>query len=96
MQTLKNSKEIEDYIINNIMLKLPRIDASSIKNLIENINLEVYADSNDDNLNKAFNSLINILKIQDKKNITIWNITKFYYYYQILLQGINSTFTSSL
>lgn len=95
MQTLKNSKEIEDYIINNIMLKLPRIDASSIKNLIESINLEVYADSNDDNLNKTFNSLINILKIQDKNNITIWNITKFYYYYQILLQGINSTFTSS-
>lgn len=95
MQTLKNSKEIEDYIINNIILNLPKIDASSIKDLIENINLEVYADSNDDNLNKAFNSLINILKIQDKKNITIWNITKFYYYYQILLQGINSTFTSS-
>lgn len=95
MQTLKNSKEIEDYIINNIILNLLKIDASSIKDLIENINLEVYADSNDDNLNKAFNSLINILKIQDKKNITIWNITKFYYYYQILLQGINSTFTSS-
>lgn len=96
MQTLKDSKEIENYIINNIILNLPRIDASSIKNLIEKVNLEVYADSNDANLNKTFNSLINTLKKQDKNNITIWNITEFYYYYQILLQGINSTFTSSL
>lgn len=96
MQTLKDSKEIENYIINNIILNLPRIDASSIKNLIENVNLEVYADSNDANLNKTFNSLINTLKKQNKNNITIWNITEFYYYYQILLQGINSTFTSSL
>ena len=96
MQTLKDSKEIENYIINNIILNLPRIDASSIKNLIENVNLEVYADTNDANLNKTFNSLINTLKKQDKNNITIWNITEFYYYYQILLQGINSTFTSSL
>ena len=95
MQTLKDSKEIENYIINNIILNLPRIDASSIKNLIEKVNLEVYADSNDANLNKTFNSLINTLKKQDKNNITIWNITEFYYY-QILLQGINSTFTSSL
>lgn len=91
MQTLKNSKEIENYIINNIMLNLPRINAISIKNLIENINLEVYADSDDTNLNKYFNSLINTLKNQNKDNITIWNITEFYYYYQILLQGINST-----
>lgn len=96
MQTLKDSKEIENYIINNIILNLPRIDASSIKNLIEKVNLEVYADSNDENLNKTFNSLINTLKKQDKNNITIWNITEFYYYYQTLLQGINSTFTSSL
>ena len=66
-----------------------------IKNLIEKVNLEVFADSNDENLNKTFNSLINTLKKQDKNNITIWNITEFYYY-QILLQGINSTFTSSL
>lgn len=95
MQTLKDSKEIENYIINNIILNLPRIDASSIKNLIEKVNLEVFADSNDENLNKTFNSLINTLKKQDKNNITIWNITEFYYY-QILLQGINSTFTSSL
>ena len=96
MQTLKDSKEIENYIINNIILNLPRIDASSIKNLIENVNLEVYADTNDANLNKTFNSLIATLKKQNKNNITIWNITEFYYYYQILLQVINSTFTSSL
>lgn len=84
MQTLKDSKEIENYIINNIILNFPRIDAI------------IYDDTNDANLNKTFNSLINTLKKQDKNNITIWNITEFYYYYQILLQGINSTFTSSL
>ena len=58
MQTLKDSKEIENYIINNIILNLPRIDASSIKNLIEKVNLEIFADSNYENLNKTFNSLI--------------------------------------
>ena len=47
MQTLKDSKEIENYIINNIILNLPRIDAI------------IYAESNDANLNKTFNSLIN-------------------------------------
>lgn len=51
MQILKDSKEIENYIINNIFLNLPRIDASSI----ENVSLEVYADNNDANLNKTFN-----------------------------------------
>lgn len=91
MQILKDSKEIENYIINNIVLNLPRIDANSIKN----VSLEVYADNNNANLNKTFNSLINTEK-QDKNNITIWNITEFYYYYQILLQEINLTFPSSL
>ena len=47
MQTLKDSKEIENYIINNIILNLPRIDAI------------IYSESNDANLNKTFNSLIN-------------------------------------
>ena len=46
MQTLKDSKEIENYIINNIILNFPRIDAI------------IYDDTNDANLNKTFNSLI--------------------------------------
>ena len=54
MQTLKDSKEIENYIINNIILNFPRIDAI------------IYDDTNDENLNKTFNSLIVLKKNKTK------------------------------
>ena len=62
MQTLKSSGEIKDFIVDNIIFNLPKVNVTSVTLLKNNVNLNVKAQSENITLNENFNSFIKTVK----------------------------------
>lgn len=84
MKTLENKDEIANYILINFKHNLNKLNTHTLSEMLEKIDLNVCAKTKDANLNKLFNELICTLKNIPTNNVTMWNVTKFYYYYQLL------------
>ncbi len=88
MQTLLTKKQIRNYILIYIDENLERIDIEAINKLISKVNFNVCAKSKYETLNKDFNSMIEALTKVKRDNVTLWDVTNFYRYYNTIKQQL--------
>ena len=92
MQTLVSSGEIKDFLMDNIISYLPKINVSTVTLLKNNVNLNVQAQSENITLNENFNSFIKTVKNTDANDIDISFLTEFFFYYQKILKTLKIPF----
>ena len=73
MQTLKSSGEIKEFLVDNIIFNLPKVNVTSVTLLKNNVNLNVKAQSENITLNIEYRALY-------PENITGGAIRFFDYY----------------
>lgn len=95
MQTLKSSGEIKDFIVDNIIFNLPKVNVTSVTLLKSNVNLNVKAQSENITLNENFNSFIKTVKNTDTNDVDVSFLTEFFFYYQKLLKILKIPFPIS-
>ncbi len=90
MQTLESSGEIKEFIVQNIISNLPKINVTSVILLKNNVNLNVEAQSENTDLNQNFNSFIKTVKCTEENDVLF--LTEFFFYYQKLLKNLKIPF----
>lgn len=90
MKNLLSINEAKAFFIEKIYLNLDQINVNSVYELATSTNLNVLIKTNFEKTNEDFTSLINCLKkFKQLKEIKVYDLTTFYYYYSNCLKHFN-------